>query len=158
MKRKRQQLGLSQNQAALRAGVSVARYRQIEQGYEKRGPMKIPANPSADFVIKIARGLDMPRSEALQIAGHDPDMASPEATEDRPPTRLLANWPRLNGQQRAIIDDLVTLFADPDAVVRTPTDEPRSMGPQFKVADTTHLGFLPASGEPQGGDMPARRP
>lgn len=69
----RQKAGLSVRRAAKAAGISEARWRQLERGYQSSGSAKIPANPKADTVVKAADAVGVDADEALAAAGIDAD-------------------------------------------------------------------------------------
>jgi transcriptional regulator with XRE-family HTH domain len=108
---RREDLGLSQAKAARIANVSVARWRQIEQGYEKRGPIRIPANPSRDTVKKFATALKWSKNQALILAGFEPDddnlpVEASQLTEHDQDLvdRITKLPPRYHQAVRAVID------------------------------------------------------
>jgi transcriptional regulator with XRE-family HTH domain len=113
MYERREQLSLPQTRAALRAGISQARWRQIEQGYEARGPMRIPANPTRRTVKKIAAALYWDQREALVAAGFEPDEA-PVATNLT--VAVLDLWRALPEQKQRSVYEVMRNMTDTDAV------------------------------------------
>jgi transcriptional regulator with XRE-family HTH domain len=75
----REELGLNYEQAAKRAGITGQRWRNIEIGHEIKSGVRIPANPRRSNLIKMARAVEIPVQEALQLAG----MATLSTTESR---------------------------------------------------------------------------
>lgn len=77
MREKRETLGLSQARAALYAGISQARWRQLECGYQEHGKegskIQVATTARADTVKKIAACLEWDQREALEAHGLAPD-------------------------------------------------------------------------------------
>jgi transcriptional regulator with XRE-family HTH domain len=79
VRRCREELGLNYVEAGRRAGISGQRWRNIENGYEIKSGVRIPANPRRANLIKMAKAVEIPVQEALQLAG----MATLSTTESR---------------------------------------------------------------------------
>lgn len=79
--RARVALGLSQRQAARRAGISEGRWRQIVTGVQRQGGVSIPVNPKASTLAAMARSVEADVHEVLDAAG-----LPPIDTEDAPPS------------------------------------------------------------------------
>lgn len=142
MKQERERQKLPKSRVAAKAGVSEARYRQIEQGYEARGrgadAVKFPAEPSPDFIVKVASALGIPRSEALALNGHPVD-AVPDEPVDVPPQRLWDNWAKLSHSQKECLVWLSTLMRDPDAAFQGTRATSHSQTPLFVAAETERI-------------------
>lgn len=50
---------LSIREAARRANISETRWRHVENGYESRGPIKIPVNPSPRLLARMGRAVEI---------------------------------------------------------------------------------------------------
>jgi transcriptional regulator with XRE-family HTH domain len=61
--------------AAKRAGISTARWTQIEQGYETRDGERKPAWAPPDTLAYMAAAIDLP-PDRLEAEGHRPDAAA----------------------------------------------------------------------------------
>ncbi|MFI5783197.1 helix-turn-helix domain-containing protein [Nocardia sp. NPDC051570] len=70
----RESAGLSKREAAKRAGISEARWRQLELGYEVIRQQTFPVKTTPETVAHIAKALGLSRDELLVAAGFDPAM------------------------------------------------------------------------------------
>jgi DNA-binding XRE family transcriptional regulator len=138
MERRRNRVGLSKAAAARRAGISQTRWIQVEQGYEKRGEVLIPTEPSKDLVIKVAAAFeDWDEAEALELAGYDPEY-SREKPKDLPPSKLMDLWPKLTLPQKQVLENTARLFVDPHAAIDT-SPSPVDARPRFTDASEPHI-------------------
>lgn len=122
--------------------MSEARLRHIENGYERRGKgeeaIDVPARPSPAFIVKLARALGIPRSEALAMDGHPVD-AIPDDPTDVPPQRIWDNWTLMTPNQKKCMEWMAALMVDPHAAYKG--DRPSSSrSPVFvpPTETTTH--------------------
>lgn len=65
--------GLSKRAAARAAGLSEARWRHIESGFEVVRGEKYPTRTTPETVARVASALHLDLAEMLEIAGFDPD-------------------------------------------------------------------------------------
>jgi hypothetical protein len=78
---------LSIRAAAKRAGISEARWRHIELGYQiASGGHKLPVNPRPENVVAVARAVDLDPAELFALMGRDdfPPLLSIPVPEVRP--------------------------------------------------------------------------
>lgn len=68
----RTHLKISKREAARRAGISEARWRQVVTGLQNTRDRGTPSNPRAVTVAAMARAVDLDPDEALRVAGLDP--------------------------------------------------------------------------------------
>jgi hypothetical protein len=113
MKRLRLEAGLKANAAArlTRGGISGQRWRNVERGYEVRGQVRIPANPSPDTVAAIARALNWEQDDALAVAGFGGVPVSDAAPD--PWATVEAVWPKLTPPQRDAAALMLASIAHP---------------------------------------------
>jgi hypothetical protein len=82
--------------AARRAGISEARWRQVEAGAQKvAGGIEVPVHPRAETVTAMARVVGADVTRALELAGFDPkhyDHLTSEAAADQLPDDLRWEW------------------------------------------------------------------
>lgn len=96
----RARAGLSQAEAARRAGISDGRWRQLERGIERRAGVDNPASTSPSRLIDIAQAIDLDPAELLAAAGVD-------VNEHRHLSERLVTKPTRAGIIRAIdVSDL----------------------------------------------------
>jgi len=145
LKRCREDLGLTVYEAGELAGISGQRWRTIEIGYEIKAGNKIPANPRRDNLIKMARAVEMPVTEALRLAG----MGALTPVESRRITdsprrelaRLITDLPELDVQ--LLLDVAKRLCAtvtgpDPDArMAERLADTPQESAPPIPARRET---------------------
>lgn len=144
LKRLREAAGLSYAEAGRKAGISGQRWRVIEAGYEQKAGVQIPANPRRDNLIKMARAVGMPVSEALRLAG----MATLTTAEScrvasdprKELTLLMATMPEsrlwlLVHVARAMVDPAADLDVAFEPDPRTRTFEHIVEGPDVDDAD-----------------------
>lgn len=62
---------MSIREAARRAGISEARWRHIEKGYQPIGGHQVPVNPRTENVVAIAKAVGMDPAELFRIMGRD---------------------------------------------------------------------------------------
>jgi transcriptional regulator with XRE-family HTH domain len=138
----REAMGLSRAAAARRAGISSSRWSQVEQGYESKSGVIIPAIAGRDFVLKAATALHWPRSEALEAADlpveHLPEDKRAEDTEDWTTTDQ-ALWSRMTPQRKKAFRYMMRVMEDEYAVFDAPTAtvDPRA---HFSDAEPTPKG------------------
>jgi transcriptional regulator with XRE-family HTH domain len=73
-----QSLGISAREAARRAGISSARWRQVVTGFQPKAGGTVPVNPTARTVIAMALAVDVDPTAALEAAGQE---INPRAVE-----------------------------------------------------------------------------
>jgi transcriptional regulator with XRE-family HTH domain len=148
MERRREELGLSKRRAAQRCDISPALWSRITKGYESRGGIPVATGkPGKDTVVRIARGLNWPRSEALALAGYDPDLI-PDDPVDLPPNRIFDIWPQLSHQQKQAVEWVARLMVDPDAAIDS-TPPRMDHHPAFTDAPDIQPPTAPAAGTPR---------
>lgn len=106
----RERLGISQNEAARRAGMSGTRWRQIVNGFQSTGGVIAPVKGGAKTVAKMAAVVDVP-PEALEEAGR-PDAARElrrlvEVAGDHP-----AEAAEIQADIRALQEEIVELMSE----------------------------------------------
>lgn len=87
---------LSQRKAAQAAGISDGWWRQVVEGIQKRGSVKVPVSPSADVLVAMARAVGANVDDVLAAAG----MQRPPAPPSLAPSEhanLLADLQRARG-------------------------------------------------------------
>ena len=67
----RERLGISGREAARRANITEARWRQVVTGVQTRGGQRIAVNPRALTIVAMAMAVEVEPAEALAVAGHD---------------------------------------------------------------------------------------
>lgn len=67
----RERLGISGREAARRANITEARWRQVVTGVQTRGGERIAVRPRALTVVAMATAVGVEPTEALAAAGHD---------------------------------------------------------------------------------------
>jgi transcriptional regulator with XRE-family HTH domain len=104
----RKTAGLSQARAAELAGLSLARWRQYEQGYADNPAGRTIARPSIKNVPAIANAVNWDRDEALRATGFNPEelQLEPEVKAEVPQVVVNA-WPHLSKKWQDLITDLV---------------------------------------------------
>jgi transcriptional regulator with XRE-family HTH domain len=117
MKTFRDHAGLSMNKAALRCDISPSRWQQIERGWESVRGRRIPASPSAEFVLAVADGFDQDQDDLLRVAGFDPEKVSREPRVGLPPTVLMESWPQLDQTEQKLVAGIIRKFVDNKSVV-----------------------------------------
>ncbi|MDG4832382.1 helix-turn-helix transcriptional regulator [Solwaraspora sp. WMMD1047] len=65
----RERLGLSGRQAAQRAGISEARWRQVVTGRQSKGGGRVAVNPGTLTIVAMALAVDADPGHALAVAG-----------------------------------------------------------------------------------------
>jgi hypothetical protein len=86
----RQAFPLSKREAARRARISEARWRQIVTGWQNPGDRRTPAKPRSVTVVAAARAVEVDPAEALRAAGLPPLTAAPAGpTQDDALRRIL---------------------------------------------------------------------
>lgn len=116
--------GLSQNEAADRAGVTRTLWRQMED------PER-PYRPRRRSIVKVARFLGWDLQNALQLAGHPEPPTDAELAEMRrgPRDDLDQKLRLLNESQIRALDGIVEVMLNPNAPPRLDEDpgneEPR---------------------------------
>lgn len=95
----RKRLGISQNEAARRAGLSGTRWRQIASGIQSTGGVAVPVRANADTLVRMARavGLTPEELEAADRADAATLLRGSPAEEAR---RLSAEIERLVSELR----------------------------------------------------------
>lgn len=132
MRQRREALDISRQEAARKCGVGFTRWRQVERGWDNNtGGSYHIANPSIEFVVSVARGLNWDIEDALTDAGYDPANVTipPPPAPNSGPDELVAVWPQLNEKQKKNLTATALLFADPRAVVDTTSPAPAGMTP-----------------------------
>ncbi|UKD50824.1 helix-turn-helix domain-containing protein (plasmid) [Amycolatopsis sp. FU40] len=119
----REQLRLSRREAARRAGLSEARWRQLEKGTQPIDGVEQPVSTRPDTVFKAADVVGLDPREALLLAGFEPDehlISSDLAAIQR---RELLDWfDQITPARRAAVLGMIRAFSAPLAL----TDDCRS--------------------------------
>ena len=82
LQRRREEKGLKIRPAAQQAGLSEARWRQLEKGFYPVQGQKLPIKTRAVTVAAVARVVDWDVTDALRTAGMDPDEYQPDDRQD----------------------------------------------------------------------------
>lgn len=106
----RKRIPLSKREAARRAKISEARWRQIVTGWQNPNDPTVPARPRHNTVIAAARAVGVDPAEALEAAGLDPAAGDePEPpVEDLSVRKVLLAEDLTVAQQEAIIRRLIS--------------------------------------------------
>jgi transcriptional regulator with XRE-family HTH domain len=94
-----------QKVVARRAGIGAETLWQIENG-KRRGDDYPFSPPKPDIIAKLARALDIPVSEALTLAGYNPEHHL-DLVGDGPETRLALKLARLTPEQKRALEIVV---------------------------------------------------
>jgi transcriptional regulator with XRE-family HTH domain len=113
MQERRERLLISRARAARRAGISPARWSQIENGYESKGGVIIPANPGRVTVYRIAEALNWPLADALHTAGFEPGDLPPVAEPHNNKAEWDSFYGRLDPEVRTRMLKLMRAVDDP---------------------------------------------
>jgi transcriptional regulator with XRE-family HTH domain len=115
LKHCREELGLTYEEAGKRAGISGQRWRNIENGYEMKAGVRIPANPRRGNLIKMARAVEITAEEALSLAGQGPlKPVEVRQLSERPRAELKQLINELSEDQvRALLHVALTMHASP---------------------------------------------
>lgn len=114
--RKREELGLYKNQAAIRAGVSPSTWTQVERGYSTNRGRQDDYPPTREFIVKAVKALgNWDLAEALTLGGYAPERLPVDDMEPTGPTKMLRIWNRLSKQQQRALEWTMQLMVDPHA-------------------------------------------
>jgi len=110
----REERGLRRREAAKRAKVSEAQWRDLETGRKEAvGGIRLLPNPSHDVLERVAGALELPVEDVLARVGR---IDSPSTLSARPPdngtgfadgSALAAKIRRLSEQNRAVVEAVV---------------------------------------------------
>ncbi|WP_204061455.1 helix-turn-helix domain-containing protein [Microbispora corallina] len=67
----RAKLGISQNEAARRAGMSGTRWRQIVNGVQSTAGITVPVKASAETLARMAKAVNLPASDLSAVGRTD---------------------------------------------------------------------------------------
>lgn len=141
----------SHRSLAKRAGVSAELIWQIENG--RRRSDDAPFSPKADTVERVARALSIPVSEALKLAGHNPDHHVEPS--DGLEVDLARKMTKLEPQEVRAVEILVDSILVARGRMAAPTAGVdvvvRSAGEEVRAEIESH-------GEPVNGAAGARQP
>lgn len=125
LRQRRTDAGLSQRQAATRAGISESKWRQLEHGTMTMSGQTVHVQPRAATVAAAARAVGLAVARALELAGESPAdhptlLADSDPTDDRVP-----GFAALTERQRSAVVELVASMLAP-ATASDPTGTVRS--------------------------------
>jgi DNA-binding XRE family transcriptional regulator len=121
VKQRREQLELSQPQAAEQARLGLDTWRTVERGYKARrgtDPETSSHRPERITVRKIARVLGWQPEQALQWAGYDDELPPPIAVID-PRKTLVEIITELTEEQVQALIHVARTMTDPNAKLDT---------------------------------------
>ena len=118
----REQRGLRRREAARRAKVSEAQWRDLETGRKEAvGGIRLLPNPSTDVLERVAGVLELPLEELLSRVGRPqrPNLAAvPQSRNGESPSPngvpLQSKLRRLSPRDRAVVEGLVDLLLEND--------------------------------------------
>ncbi|MGH8570999.1 MAG: helix-turn-helix domain-containing protein [Gammaproteobacteria bacterium] len=119
LRQHRERAGMTKAEAARVAGVSAARWGQVEAGRERKGGYEIPTRPGREWVIKAARAVGWSEGAALAAASHPSAAASSDPPVSPWRAELDRLWSRTSSAQQQAIVRLLATMVSPAA---TPLD------------------------------------
>lgn len=141
LKRLREEVGLTPDEAGKLAGITGQWWRRIEEGFEMKGGIPRRVGLPRSRLIKMAIAVEWPLEEALRCAGMPPlkpaeirKISTAKPFEDQPSRdrrKLDTLWDSLTRDQKDAITKLVeTIVASeeaPEIAPRAPSDDARSL-------------------------------
>ena len=109
LKEHRDRLGLSRREAAKRAEVPVATWRDLESGYTTSyGGVRVLPNPGSEVLDKIAAALEIPSEDLVSHVGRlsKPKKAAGDKAKDNS-SPLAQKVARLDERDRRLVESLV---------------------------------------------------
>lgn len=98
---------MSKREAARRAGIAEARWRQIVRGVQRINGVDVPVSTKATTLARMAQAVGADVGVVLRTAGFDPAVANTTAPAEDPGS--------VAGRLRLIRDELNTLLAEVDS-------------------------------------------
>jgi len=113
LRRRRDDAGLSQRQAAARAGISESKWRQLEHGTMTMSGQAVHVKPRPTTVAAAARAVGLPVARALELSGESPTEHPDLLVDAAPADDRVPGFAALTERQRAAVVELVASMLAP---------------------------------------------